>query len=413
MATASAAAPAVARAQVGNQTSARIVVVGGGFGGTLCARTLKKLDPKLAVTLVEPEKHFTAYPLSNDVLGGFRDLAEQQFGYDAVEKDGITLARTAATAVDPAAKTVTLGDGAKLSYDRLVMAPGVDLNWTALPGYTEAASEKMPHAWKGGAQIALLRRQLEAMEDGGTVGMAVSANPTRCPPGAYERACLIAHFLKARKPKSKLLLLDSKDQFSMQHLFEQAWSRLYPGIVERVPLSQGGNVTSVDSTTMTLVTDFETYKVAVANVIPPQKASAITASAGVADRTGWCTVEPVAFESTLQKDIHVLGDATLINGVSKSGFIAAAEGKVCAAAIVAKLAGRAPEEIQLANTCYSFVAPGRAIRTTSAFHPQKGHLAEIQGSTDTTPLDADPSVQAHEAEEAGRWFGATTREAFG
>ena len=378
-----------------------------------CARTLKLLDPKLSVTLVEPEKFFTAYPLSNDVLAGLRQLPQQQFGYDAVEKAGVTLARKAALAVDPVARTVTVGPGATLPYDKLVLAPGVDLNWTALPGYTEAASEKMPHAWKGGAQIALLRRQLEAMDDGGVVGMAVSANPTRCPPGAYERACLIAHYLKTRKPRSKLLLLDAKDQFSMQRLFEQAWTRLYPGIVERLPLSQGGNVTSVDPSTMTLVTDFEKYKVAVANVIPPQKAAAIAASAGVADRTGWCTVEPVAFESTLQKDIHVLGDATLISGVSKSAFVAAAQGKVCAAAIVARLAGRAPDETQLTNTCYSFVAPGQAIRTTSVFRPEKGQLLEIPGSTNTTALDADPSVQVHEADEAGRWFGTITKEVFG
>jgi sulfide dehydrogenase [flavocytochrome c] flavoprotein subunit len=406
-------APVVARAQVGGQTSARIVVVGGGFAGTLCARTLKKLAPKLAVTLVEPEKRFTAYPFSNDVLGGFRELSQQQFGYDAVEKDGVTFAQTAATAVDPAAKTVTLRDGTKLSYDKLVLAPGVDLDWGALPGYGEVASEKMPHAWKGGAQIALLRRQLEAMEDGGVVGMAVSANPTRCPPGAYERACLIAHYLKTKKPKSKLLLLDAKDQFSMQRLFEQAWSRLYPGLVERVPLSQGGNVTSVDPATMTLVTDFEKYKVAVANVIPPQKAAAIAASAGVSDRTGWCTVEPVAFESTLQKDIHVLGDATLISGVSKSAFVAAEQGKVCAAALVARLTGKAPDESQLTNTCYSFVAPGQAIRTTSVFRPEKGQLVEIPGSTNTTALEAEPSVQVHEADDAGRWFGTITKEVFG
>ncbi len=409
IATASLGAPVVARAQ----TTARVVVVGGGFAGVACARTLKRLDPKLSVTLVEPEKLFTAYPLSNDVLAGLRQLPQQQFGYDVVTKEGIGLAQTTATAVDPAMKAATLGDGTKLSYDRLVLAPGVDLDWTALPGYTEAASGKMPHAWKGGAQIALLRRQLEAMEDGEVVGMAVSTNPTRCPPGAYERACLIAYYLKTKKPRSKLLLLDAKDQFSMQRLFEQAWSRLYAGIVERVPLSQGGNVTSVDPSTMTLVTDFERYKVAVANVIPPQKAAAIAAGAGVSDRTGWCSVEPIAFESTLQKDIHVLGDATLISGVSKSAFVAAAQGKVCAAAIVARLAGRAPDETPLTNTCYSFVAPGRAIRTTSVFRPEKGQLLEIPGSADTTRLDAGDAVQAREAEEADRWFGTITNEVFG
>ena len=402
------AAPFVARAQ----TSSRIVVVGGGFAGTDCARTLKRLDPKLSVTLVESEKLFTAYPLSNNVLGGLRGLRQQQFGYDAVSKDGIALYLATATAVDPAAKTVILGDGTKLPYDKLVLAPGVDLNWAALPGYDEAASARMPHAWKGGAQIELLRRQLEAMDDGGVVGMAVSTSPTRCPPGAYERASLIAWYLKTKKPRSKLLLLDAKDQFSMQRLFEQAWSRLYPGLIERVPLGQGGNVTSVDPSTMTLVTDFEKYRVAVANVIPPQKAAAISATAGVADRTGWCAVEPVAFESILQKDIHVLGDAALMGGMSKSAFAASAQGRVCAAAIVARLAGRAPEEPVLTNTCYSFVAPGRAIRTTGVYRPEKGQLLEVAGLADTTKLDADAAVQAHEAEEAERWFGAITGQVF-
>ena len=400
-------APFVARAQA----SARVVVVGGGFAGTLCARTLKKLDPRLSVTLVEPEKIFTAYPFSNDVLAGLRELSQQQFGYEAAGRDGVTLVRAAATAVDPVARAVGLGDGTKLSYDKLVLAPGVDLNFAGIPGYSEAVSGKMPHAWKGGAQIALLRRQLEAMEDGGTVGMAVSANPTRCPPGAYERACLIAHYLKTKKPKSKLLLLDAKDQFSMQRLFEQAWATLYPGIVERVPLSQGGNVTSVDPSTMTLVTDFESYKVAVANVIPPQKAAAIAVSAGAADRTGWCAVEPVGFESTQQKDIHVLGDATLISGVSKSAFVAAAEGRVCAAAIVARLSGKTPEERQLTNTCYSFVAPGHAIRTTSIFRPEKGQLVEV-GTAETTKLDAGEAVQRQEAQQAGSWFATITGEVF-
>lgn len=387
--------------------------MGGGFAGAACARALKRLSPALSVTLVEPEKVFTAYPLSNDVLAGLRQLPQQQFGYDKIEATGVTLAHTAARSVDPAKRTVALGDGKTLSYDKLVMAPGVDLNWTALPGYTEAAAQRMPHAWKGGPQIALLRRQLEAMEDGGVVGMAVSANPTRCPPGAYERASLIAHYLKTRKPKSKLLLLDAKDQFSMQRLFEQAWSRLYPGLIERVGLSQGGNVTAVEPASLTLVTDFEKYQVAVANVIPPQKAATISERAGVADRTGWCPVEPVAFESTLQRDIHVLGDAALMGGMSKSAFAAAAQGKACAAAIVTKLAGRTPEEPKLFNTCYSFVAPGHAIRTTGAYHPDNGQLVEIAGSGNTTALDAGDTTREQEAADAEQWFDAITQDVFG
>lgn len=386
--------------------------MGGGFAGATCARALKKLDPKLAVTLVEPERLFTAYPLSNEVLGGLRTMAQQQFGYDRIESGGVTLARTAAASVDASARTVTLGDGATLSYDRLVLAPGIDLNFDAVPGYSAAVSEKMPHAWKGGEQIGLLRRQLEAMEDGGVVGIAIPANPTRCPPAAYERASLIAHYLKTAKPKSKLLLLDAKDQFSMQRLFEQAWSKLYPGMIERVPLSQGGNITSVDPSTMTLATDFDNHKVAVANVIPPQRAAAIAAHAGVADRTGWCPVEPVAFESTLQPNIHVLGDAALMGGMAKAAFAANAQGKACAAAIVASFAGRAPEEPRLVNTCYSLVAPGYAIRTTGTYHPEKGQLLEIAGTGSTSPLDAGDADRAREAQEAERWFEAITGEIY-
>ena len=386
--------------------------MGGGFAGATCARALKRLDTRLSVTLVEPEKLFTAYPLSNEVLGGLRTLPQQQFGYDPIESEGVTLARTAATAVDASSRKVTLGDGAKLSYDRLVLAPGIDLSFDAVPGYSEAASEKMPHAWKGGAQIALLRRQLEAMEDGGVVGIAIPANPTRCPPAAYERASLIAYYLKTRKPRSKLLLLDAKDQFSMQRLFEQAWSRLYPGMIERIALSQGGSVTSVDASSMTLTTDFSSEKVAVANVIPPQKAAAIAAIAGVADRTGWCPVEPVAFESTLQPGIHVLGDAALMGGMAKAAFAANAQGKACASAILARLAGRAPEEPRLTNTCYSLVAPGYGIHTTGTYHPDKGQLLEIAGTGSTSPLDAGEAERAREAQDAERWFGAVTAEIF-
>jgi hypothetical protein len=347
------------------------------------------------------------------VLGGGRSLSQQQFGYDKIAGAGVVVARQAATAVDASARTVTLADATKLPYDRLVMAPGVDLAFDAVPGYSAAVAEKMPHAWKGGAQIALLRRQLEAMDNGGVVGIAIPANPTRCPPAAYERASLIAHYLKAKKPRSKLLLLDAKDQFSMQRQFEKAWAKLYPGLIERIPLSQGGNVTSVDASAMTLVTDFGDHKVAVANVIPPQKAAAIAASADVADHTGWCAVEPIAFESTLRPGIHVLGDAGLMGGMAKAAFAANAQAKACAAAIVARLAGRPVAEPRLTNTCYSLVAPDYGISVTGTYHPENGQLVEVAGSAGASPLDADDAGRAREAVEARRWFGAITQEVFG
>src|SRR5260370_22057921 len=198
-----------------------------------------------------------------------------------------------------------------------------------MPGYDEAAAAVMPHAWKGGEQTLLLRRQLEAMADGGTVIISAPANPFRCPPGPYERASLIAYYLKTNKPKSKLIILDSKDTFSKQHLCQNAWKELYPNL-EWVSLSSGGKVTSVDVDAMTLVTDFGRHKADVANVIPPQKAGRIAELAGVADRSGWCPIDPVTFESKLQPNIHVIGDASIAGAMPKSAFAANAQAKASA-----------------------------------------------------------------------------------
>jgi len=220
------------------------------------------------------------------------------------------------------ARAVIVATGARLNYDRLVLAPGIDIRWDALPGYTEAAAEVMPHAWKAGEQTLLLRRQLEAMDDGGTVVISAPANPFRYPPGPYERASLIAYYLKTRKPRSKLIILDAKDVFSKQRLFLNAWKELYPDLLEWVPLSKGGAVTEVDPETKTFVTDFDKHQASVGNVIPPQKAGRIAAVAGVADRTGWCPIDPTTFESKLVPNIHVLGDAAIAGAMPKSAFAA-------------------------------------------------------------------------------------------
>jgi sulfide dehydrogenase [flavocytochrome c] flavoprotein subunit len=408
-AAASLAAPSIASAQ----GSGRVVVVGGGFGGATAARTLKALEPKLTVTLVEPNPVFTACPFSNNVLAALREIAQQQFGYDGVQKAGVVLAQTSATAVDASGKTVTLGDGSKLAYDRLVLSPGIDINWGALPGYDEVAAEKMPHAWKAGAQTVLLRQQLQAMDDGGLVIISSPANPFRCPPGPYERASLIAYWLKIWKPRSKLLILDSKDAFSKQRLFQNAWAQMYPGLIEWVSLSQGGKVTAVDAASLTVVTDFARHKAAVANIIPPQKAGTIAQKAGVADRTGWCPVEPVAFESTLQPGVHVIGDSAIMGGMPKSAFAANAQAKVCAAAIVELLAGRKPVDPILINTCYSLVAPDYGISVAGVYRPDKGVLADIPGAGGTSPLEVVGGFRGQEALYASSWFKTITTEVFG
>lgn len=401
------ATPYVARAQA----AGRVVVVGGGFAGATAARTLKALEPKLTVTMVEPDRVFTACPFSNGVLGGLRDIRQQQFSHDGVERAGVSVARARANAVE--GNEVLLEGGARLAFDRLVLAPGIDINWSGLPGYGEAAAEAMPHAWKAGAQTVLLRRQLEAMDDGGLVVMSAPANPFRCPPGPYERASLIAHYLKTKKPKSKLLLLDAKDAFSKQRLFQDAWAKLYPGLLEWVSLSKGGKVTAVDPAAMTLSTDFAQHKAAVANVIPPQRAGRIAEAAGVADRSGWCPVEPVSFESRLRPGMHVIGDAAIMGAMPKSAFSANAQAKVCAAAIVARLAGREPAEPRLINTCYSLVAPEYGITVAGVYKPTNGQLADIPGAGGVSPLDAADEFRAREALYAEGWFRTITAETFG
>jgi len=393
--------------------AARVVVVGGGFAGASCARALRHADSRIAVTLVEPSPTFTACPFSNAVIAGLRELRAQQFTYDRVAADGITISRTTATAVDAQARSVTLADGTRLPYERLVLAPGIEIRWNALPGYDQAAAAQMPHAWQAGEQTLLLRRQLEAMDDGGLVVISAPANPFRCPPGPYERASLIAHYLKTKKPKSKLLVLDAKDTFSKQKLFQQAWSDLYPGLLEWVPLSKGGNVTSVDPATRTLVTDFARHQAKVANVIPPQKAGRIGDAAGVTDRTGWCPIDPVTFESKLQPGIHVIGDAAIAGAMPKSAFAANSQAKSCAAAIARLVTGATPSGPKLINTCYSLVAPDYGISVAGVYQPTNGQLTEVPGSGGLSPAEAPKATRAAEAVLAEAWFRTITDETFG
>jgi sulfide dehydrogenase [flavocytochrome c] flavoprotein chain len=409
-AAAGAAAAALSRPTVA-QASPRVIIVGGGFGGATCARELKRKG--LAVTLVEASALYTACPFSNAVVAGLRPIEAQQFKLDAVEKGGVDIVRQKATRIDPQARRVALEDGSSLDYDRLVLSPGIDVRFDALPGYDEAAAATMPHAWKAGEQTLLLRRQLEAMDDGGTFVMVAPANPFRCPPGPYERASLIAHYFKTHKPRSKLLILDAKDSFSKQRLFQAAWQDLYPNMIEWVPLSSGGKVIEVDAGTRTLVTDFGRHKGDVVNVIPPQRAGQIVQVAGIADRSGWCPIDPVTFESRLQPNIHVIGDASIAGGMPKSAFSANAQGKVCAAAVASLLRGEAPTEPKLINTCYSLVAPDYGISVAGVYNPRNGVLTDVEGAGGTSPVNAPPSFRAQEAVYAEAWFQTITREVYG
>lgn len=348
---------------------AKVVVVGGGYGGATAARYLREWSGQaIEVTLVEPNPAFISCPLSNLVIGGSRQLADLTLPYDAlVRRHGVKLVRDTAVAIDPGKRTVRLAGGATLPYDRLLLSPGVDMMSDALPGLKQPGGDQVLHAWKAGPQTVALRRQLEAMPDGGTYAITIPLAPYRCPPGPYERACQVAHYFRQHKPRSKVLILDANpDITSKAGLFRQVWASQYKGMVEYRPQY---NTVDVDPATRTLKFEVQDDERAdVLNVLPPQRAGAIAASAGLATANGkWCEVDFVSFESRAAPDIHVIGDAIQIAPLMpKSGHMANQHGKVAAAAMIALLSGRAPDPQPLYNnTCYSFTSDREAVHVAS------------------------------------------------
>lgn len=393
----------------------RVVVIGGGFGGAAAARTLKALAPDVSVTLVEPNKVFHTCPFSNLVIGGLRDISSIAQGYDGLRKAGVEVVHDLVTGIDAQARSVALQGGQSLPYDRLIMSPGIDIRFDAIEGYDAAAAEVAPHAWKAGPQTALLRSQLEAMADGGTVIIAPPANPFRCPPGPYERASLIANYLKANKPKSKILILDAKDEFAKQGLFQDAWAEFYGDMIEWVPAGQDGRVVKFDASTMTVETEFGTqHKGDVINIIPPQRAAALAVSAGVTSDSGWAPVETRTFESPQVPGVHVIGDATIASPMPKSGFCATVQGKVTAAAVAALLAEREPPAPAWANTCYSMIAPDYAVSVAGVYKlDAEDKIIAVEGSGGLSPREAPPEVRRAEARYTVGWYDAITRDTWG
>lgn len=408
---ASLALPSIVRAQA---ASAHVVVIGGGFGGATAARYLRQFAPQLQVTLVEPAARFYTCPFSNLYLAGLRSWDSIGHGYDDLRKAGVTVVQASAEAVDTAARSVKLSNGQTLRYDRLVLSPGVDMRWNALEGYDEAASQLAPHAWKAGPQTQLLKQQLEAMPDGGSFVMVIPANPFRCPPGPYERAAMVAHYLKAHKPKSKILLLDDKDAFSKQGLFIQGWKALYGDMIEWVKQSDDGKVTRVDAKNLEVETAFGTkHKASVLNVIPPQKAGFIADRAGVTDASGWVPVKAESFESKLVPHVYVLGDATIAAPMPKSGFAANTQGKVAAAAIAAELSGQPLATAAYANTCYSLIGTDYGISVAGVYRAQEGKLIEVAGSGGVSPMDGNATFRKAEADYGADWYRAITADIWG
>lgn len=406
------ALPHIANAQA---TAGRVVVIGGGFGGATAARYVKLFSPDTDVVLVERDATYITCPFSNYVLGGFRDINSITHRRDPLrQRYGVRLVRGEASAVDTNARSVKLKDGTSLPYDRLVVAPGIELNYAGVPGYSEqAANTVMPHAWKAGTQTLLLRKQLEAMPDGGTVIVAPPANPFRCPPGPYERVSMIAWYLKAKKPKSKILVLDAKDAFSKQGLFMPGWESQYPGMITWVAGKDGGKVESVDAKDMTVTTGFGKEKGAVINVIPPQTAGRIALDAGLAESNGWCAVDPNSFASRKAQNVYVLGDASIAGAMPKSGTAANSQAKVVAANIVAGLRGGTAPAAVYHNTCYSLVTPDYGISVTDTFRPGPQGVAAVPNAGGVSPAQASAAQRKAEAEYTSGWYAGIIADTFG
>ncbi|WP_284336828.1 NAD(P)/FAD-dependent oxidoreductase [Comamonas sp. NoAH] len=402
------ALPSIVRAQAG---AAHVVIVGGGFGGATAARYLKARAPQVRVTLVEPAERFYTCPFSNLYLAGLRTWDSIGHSYDGLRKAGIDVIHARADNVDTIGKRVLLSSGQALNYDKLVLSPGIDMRWGALEGYDEAAAELAPHAWKAGPQTLLLKKQLDAMPDGGKFVMVIPANPFRCPPGPYERAAMVAHYFKQHKPRSKILLLDNKDAFSKQGLFLQGYKALYGDMIEWVKQSDDGQVVRVDAKNLEVETTFGTkHKADVLNVIPPQKAGFIAERAGVTDASGWVPIKTDSFASQQVKDVYVLGDATQAAPMPKSGFAANTQGKVAAAAIASELLGKPAATGAFANTCYSLIGADYGISVAGVYKTDGGKLIEVPGSGGVSPIDADAGYRKAEAEYGAAWYKAISTD---
>lgn len=405
---AAAGGTAVALALPGCATStstpkARVVVIGGGFGGATAAKYIRQWAPDIEVVLVEREAAFVSCPLSNLVLGGSEKIENLTTGYDALQKKhGVRVVRDEAIHIDPDKREVRLARGETLKYDRLILSPGVDFLYDLVPGLQTAdAQARVLHAWKAGPQTVALRRQLEALPDGGVFALHIPKGPYRCPPGPYERAAQVASYFKQHKPRSKVLVLDANpDIVSKKGLFVKAWTERYPGIVDYRPNSE---LVRVDASTLTIETIFETIKAGVLNVVPPQQAGRIARTAGLVQPTArWVGVNFQSFESLAVKGIHVLGDATSsAPGMPKSGFMANNHGKVAADAVIALIEGRPvnPDPI-IANTCYSFVSDTDVVHVASVhkWNAEQKTLVPVQGAGGLTT-----TANALEGQYAKSW----------
>jgi sulfide dehydrogenase [flavocytochrome c] flavoprotein subunit len=400
------AAPAIAQAKP------RVVVIGGGPGGaTLAKYVARDSQGAVHVTLIEPLKEFVTCFHSNLYLGDFRPFDSITHNYAGLTKHGITLVHEAAAAIRPDAKTVRLASGATLPYDRLVVAPGIDIKFDSVPGYSEKASEVMPHAWKPGPQTQLLKKQLDALDDGATIVMVCPPNPYRCPPGPYERVSMMAHVLKKKGHKnSKIVVLDPKPNFSKQGLFVEGWEKHYPGMVEWQDPKMHGGIKEVDPSTMTVKTGLADYKAQLVNVIPAQMAGKIARDAGLTNESGFCPIKPESMQSAKDANIYVLGDASIAGDMPKSAFSANSQAKVAAMVIRGELTKSPTFPARYTNTCWSLIETDDTVKVGGRYEPKDGKIAAVETFVSKAGEDADLRKQ-NQVENMG-WYQGISADIF-
>lgn len=371
------AMPAYLRAQ----ERPRVVVVGGGPGGATVAKYVARdSQGAIDVTLINDTETFTTCFFSNLYLGDFQTFEQITHSYRQLASNyGITKLTGRAVSVDRDAKTVTLADGATVAYDRLVLAPGIDVIYDSVPGYSKEAAQIAPHAWRAGPQTQLLKEKLEAVEDGQNIVMVAPPNPFRCPPGPYERISMFAHVLKKKGfTRSKIFVLDYKENFSKQGLFTEGWEKHYPGVIEWYGPDVHGGVKNVDAAAGTVETDLDTFEGALLNIIPAQRAGAIAAAAGVTNEAGWCPIDENSMRSTVDESIYVLGDASIAGEMPKSGFSANSQAKVAAVNIRADLTDSRAFPARYSNTCWSLIETDDGVKVGAQYEPQDGKITAVE-----------------------------------
>lgn len=397
-----------------SQGKPKVVVIGGGAGGATAARYIAKdSEGAIDVTLIDESDKYTTCFFSNLYLGGYRDFNSITHGYDKLESNyGIKKVTGRAKSVDRAAKTVTMEDGSTIPYDRLVIAPGIDFVWDSVNGYSEEASKVAPHAWKAGPQTELLKSKLDAVENGQTIIMVAPPNPYRCPPGPYERVSMMAHVLKKKGLKdAKIIVLDTKEKFSKQALFQEGWQKYYQGMIEWYAPSVHGGIKSVDVGAGTVTTDLDTFKGAMLNIIPAQKAGAIAAAAGVANDSGFCPIDASSMRSTMDENIFVIGDASIAGAMPKSAFSANSQAKVAAMNVRGDLIKSKVFPAKYSNTCWSLIETDDGVKVGAQYSPADGKIAA--NSTFISQTKEEDALRKANYEESVGWYTGIVTDIFG